>query len=181
MPPRKREKMLATVPDTERAITFLRNEGQSAMAKAVQTTLDYAVEAAQPAGDKAARAESNADPNRSINVGKPFRDHVRAMAEAESVDVARLIRRKLAEFCDGTWLPFERERAAMGTAPEKAFITVRVSDDLWKRVDALGKDPDAIAWRGYKLNARQVAIAALRERFPMPGDKPVAEKTSAKR
>jgi hypothetical protein len=48
------------------------------------------------------------------------------------------------------------------------FVNIRIPDDLWDRADRLAKDPVASEERGYKLNARQVVIAAFMQRFPLP-------------
>ncbi len=73
----------------------------------------------------------------------------------------------------GTWTPPEPVRAVHGSQPDKVSTSVILSKDLFDRVDALAKDPETTARLGYSLrNARQVAIAALAEAYPMPAEEP---------
>lgn len=44
-------------------------------------------------------------------------------------------------------------------------MNFRVDQDTWDDVNDLGKDPAAMAARGYKLTAAQVAFAALEATF----------------
>lgn len=175
MPPAKRHQVLAAAPTVQQAITYLREDGETTMANAVQTTLDFAVEAAK-AKERQAELDKKAGGNISVNLGKTFRDHVYAAAEAEDVDLTKFVKKKLTEFRDGTWTPAQPPREPMGQAPPLAFWNARFPADLWEQVERLA--PDRERWaiepgeRVYKLAGRTLIVAALRERFPMPEDEP---------
>ncbi|WP_039942929.1 hypothetical protein, partial [Streptomyces himastatinicus] len=159
MPPSRRAQRLAAVtPDTERAIAYLHTQGETTMAEAVQTTLDYATQAATARAHEVAR-DKKANPNKSINVGEPFLHHVRSSAADQGVEQTAFVLEKLGEFVNGTWMPERPERAPHRGAPTPGFLNVRVPADLWQSADELAKDPAAVEERGYKLTARQVVIA----------------------
>jgi hypothetical protein len=172
MPPRKRDTLAAAVPTTEAAITYLRDQGQPAMADAVQTTLTFATEAADAATRKAVR-DATTMPNQSIQVPKDLYDRV------QGTDYAEVARKYLAAFRDGTWMPGKPERAPRGQAKE--WLNARFPAELWDEANALAKDPVASEERGYKLTARQIVIAALLKEFPAPEEKPTAKKAASRR
>lgn len=172
MPPRKRDTLAAAAPATKDAITYLRDQGQPTLADAVQTTLAFATEASDAAARKAER-DAKHMPNQSIQVSKELYDRV------QGTDYAEVAREKLAAFCDGEWMPGKPQRAPQGE--EKAWLNVRIANELWCRADNVAKDPAAAEERGYKLNARRVVIAALLEAFPAPEEKPTAKKAAARR
>jgi hypothetical protein len=172
MPPTKRTRITAALPVARTAATFLREQGEPGMAEAVETTIEWA-ERAEKAAALQADIDSRLDPNYSLHVDKEFRAYVqeaaKASAEAEGRDprkeLTRVVTEELEAFRDGRWTPPAPVRSAYGSSPGKVNLNVRIRQDLFDQVDAMAKDPEQVAARGYALNARHVAIAALADRF----------------
>lgn len=167
MPPSKRANALAALPTAKEAAAHLKRTGEPRMAAAVADVIAYA-EYASAVRERAAEREAAAAPSYSLRIDRALRDHVHATGAASGTEIPSAVTSRLEAFVAGTWTPQPSGRAARGTSPEKADLNVRVPKDLFDRVDALAKDPAAIAERGFKLTARQVAIAALTEAFPLP-------------
>ncbi|MFJ1993048.1 hypothetical protein [Streptomyces asiaticus] len=166
MPPTKRTRITAALPVARDAAVFLREQGKPGMAEAVETTIEWAERAEQSAARQAS-IDAGLDPNYSLHVDKEFRTHVRAAAEEKGKDLASVVAKGLEAFRDGTWMPPAPVRARRGSATEKVSLNVRIPKALFDEVDAMAKDPEQAGERGYALNARQVAIAALAKAFPM--------------
>ena len=166
MPPTKRTRIAAALPVARQAAAFLREQGEPGMADAVETTIEWATRAEKSVALQAS-IDAGLDPNYSLHVDKQFRAHVRAAAEEKGKDLASVVVKGLEAFRDGKWTPPAPVRARHGSAPEKVSLNVRIPKDLFDQVDALAKDPEQAGERGYALNARQVAIAALAKAFPV--------------
>lgn len=160
------------MPDANRAIAYLREQDRVRWANAVETVTAYAAEAVTAKDREAELDKKGTTEKVSVNLGKTFRDHVYAAAEAEGVDLLKFVKRKLTEFRDGEWTPAQPPRQPSGQAPPLAFWNGRIPTDLWKEVVELAPelerwalDPDE---RVYKLTGLKVILAAFQERFPMP-------------
>lgn len=188
MPPRsrKRDTFAAAVPATQDAITYLREQGQTGMADAVQTTLNFATETADLADRKADRDADKRYGNRSVFVEKTYLDYVRSAAKAAEppVDLTKLVKDRLTQFVKGEWTPDLPPRPKPGEVPweSRAAFNLRVSDDLWNQVRSKVEDlPLPSGWRGHKPSARQVVTAALLEAFPALEETPAAKKAATQR
>ncbi|MGW5694528.1 hypothetical protein ACWEWX_27375 [Streptomyces asiaticus] len=170
MPPRRdRAAFTAAVPIANDAITYLREQDQPRLADAVETILVFGAISADAVARKAA-LDTTSMPSQSIQVSKELYDRV------QGTNYAELVREKLDAFWEGEWTPDKPKRAPRGQ--EKAWLNIRIPADLWDQVNARAKDPALSEERGYKLNARQVVIAALRDEFP-PEPEPVADEVTA--
>lgn len=158
---------IEALPDAREAVTYLKAQGEDERAAAVAAVVDYAQEAID-ASIRKARRDTELDPNYSLYVEDTFRTWVRTAADKAGKELAAVVTAGMNDFLNGRWTPPAPVRAPKGQTPTKVSLNVRISEDLFDQVDALAKDPDATAERGYALNARQVAIAALARAFPKP-------------
>lgn len=158
--------LLDMLTDATEAVRVLREDGHYDLAKAVRHVTDYARDNARAELNAAAARQPNA---RALAVSQAFRDHVHRVAEDEEMNPSKVVRDNLQEFLNGKWMPAAPPaRAPRGSGPKKVNLNVRVAQDVWDDVNDLGKDPAAVAERGYKLTAAQVAVAALEETFGRP-------------
>lgn len=173
----KRAALRAATPPTREAIRFLKANGEKELAAAVATVLKAALEFAD-SRDRAATRESGLEQNRAVSVAAEFRDHVHAVkGDADLVDV---VTTRMRDFLAGTWMPRKEEfDAGTWTLPLRGYgsigptvprknLNMRIPTAVWTATNELGEDPAAVAERGYKLTAPQVAIAALEEAFGLP-------------
>ncbi|MFI0822293.1 hypothetical protein ACH4TX_42030 [Streptomyces sp. NPDC021098] len=176
MPRSKRERLLAAIPDVNRAIDYLREQDRVRWANAVETVTAYAADAADAKDREAESDKKVATKKVSVNLGEPFRDHVYATAEAEGIDLLKFVKRMLTAFRDGEWAPAQPPREPSGQAPPLAFWNGRIPVDLWDEVAELATDKKRWALdpdeRVYKLTGLKVILAAFQERFPMSEDEP---------
>lgn len=165
--PSKHRTVLAAVPTAQAFLDELQAAGSPQdTVDAVRLCVDYARERAEQGVAKSAR-DTSSKPNQLVNVPIVFRDHVYASAD-DSTAVATVVNSSLEDFVEGDWTPPAPQRAQRGRKLPSTNINVRVSSELWDAANALGKDPEQVAARGYKLTAVQVAIAALVETFGRP-------------
>ena len=159
----------AVAPTAQAAVDYLRTQGKTDMADAVEVVLEYATAPTPQYGDSAM----------SLFVDRVFRDHVKRAAEDAQVELTVTVLEGFEKFLAGTWVPPQPERMAKGSKPDKVSMSVRAPADLVERVDARAEEfAREQGWslaRGYKLNARQVAIAYLAHTYPMPEEAPAAE------
>lgn len=159
----------AVAPTAQDAVDYLRTQGKTDMAEAVEVVLEYATAATPQYGDSAV----------SLFVDRAFRDRVKRAAEEATVDLTVTVLEGFENFLAGTWEPPQPERMAKGSKPDKVSMSVRAPADLVERVDTRAEEfASEQGWsmaRGYKLNARQVAIAYLAHVYPMPEEAPAAE------
>ena len=163
--PSKHAVLIDTLPAALQGVAELRAAGRGDLADAMQHVADYAETNAKAELAAADKRPANA---RSIEVPAAFREHVLTVAKTEKMNISEVVRNNLTEFLDGTWMPPQpppRAKRGTGSAEDKARIAVSVDQDLWDDVNDHGKDPEAVAARGYKLTAAQVAIAALEATF----------------
>lgn len=154
----------------------LRDAGHGDVVDSLTEVFTYAEEAAARLG-RGSDFEGT-PPNHALGVTETFRTHVYEAVEAalaaaendEAVDGAgAVVRKKMLAFLEGTWTPARQPRQSFqGPGNRKVNLNVRVPQARWDAVDEYGKDPAAVADRGYRLTASQVAIAALREHFGEP-------------
>lgn len=163
----KRDAVNAAIPTAQQAVDYLRDNGEDGMAAAVSTVIEYA---ANP-------VFGSPTPTLSLFVEKAFRDHVKTAVGAGSITA--IVREGFEAFLAGTWLPPQPQRMPKGSKAEKASMSIRADGDLVKRVEAKGEEyAQEQGWsmaQGYKLNARQVAIAYLEHVYPMPEEAPAAK------
>jgi len=163
--PDKRAQVTAAIPTAQQAVDYLRETGEDGMADAVSTVIQYA---ANP-------VFGSPTPVLSLLVDKAFRDHMKAA----EVEATATVLEGFEKFLAGTWTPPQPQRSAKGSKPDKVTMSVRVPAELVERVDTRAEEfAGEQGWsmaRGYKLNARQVAIAYLEHRYPMPEKAPAAE------
>lgn len=168
--PTKRTELTAALPHASAAVTFLTDNQQPELAAAVQTVIDYAVEKAAATARKSER-----DARRftcSLYVERDFRDRLKSV-KTDDDTLNTVITERFEQFLAGTWTPPEPVRAAHGSQPDKVSTSVILPKDLFDQVDAKAKDTATTSELGYSLrNARQVAIAALAEAYPMPEQEP---------
>jgi hypothetical protein len=163
----KHDAVLTELPTARKALAVLRSAGHSDLATSVQHILDYAKERAEQGVSKR-MTDTALDRTRTLRVTPEFRDHVYAGAAEDGTTVAEIIVQNLQEFVSGEWAPPAPRRAPRGSNLTKVAISVRIPEELWAAASALGKDPQAIAQRGYRLTAESVAVTALYERFGEP-------------
>ncbi|NUP45418.1 MAG: hypothetical protein HOY76_52430 [Streptomyces sp.] len=171
MPSRKtvtgKRAVRAVAPKAQEAVDFLRKRGKDDMADAVSVVLTYATSLIP---------SSSADPALTLHVDRGFRDRVQDQAQSKGVELTSVVLNGLKGFLDGSWEPSKPERRPKGLPVEKVSISVRVAEDLVEEVDAAAEEfARARGWslaRGYKLNARQIAIESLTRRFGVTQEKP---------
>jgi murein L,D-transpeptidase YcbB/YkuD len=165
VPPKsKRAEALAAAPTAKKAAAYLKRNGQPEMASALQDVLDFALQAARQQ-EAAATRESGLNPNHALYVERSFREHV---TRSKTTDLPDVVVPYLERYLAGQWEPERPQRARRHSNPDKANINIRIDKDLWDAVDQKAKDPAGFEARGYKLNAMQVAIGALRAEYGDP-------------
>lgn len=163
----KHDALLTQIPTARKALAVLRAAGHSDLAATVGTVIDYAKEQAERGVAKNARDKGLG--THSIRMSQAFGDHVRAALTEDDATVADIVEKSFLEFLSGDWTPAAPTRARRGSSTAKASLSVRLKDDtLWEQVNNLGKDPAAVAERGYKVTAESVAKAAMEETFGLP-------------
>lgn len=159
----------AVAPTAQRAVAYLRDQGETDMADAVQTVLDYAT----------APTPNRGDPAISLYLDRAFRDHVKKRVKETGVDAAVTVREGFEAFLDGSWDPPQPKRAARDTPLDKVNFSVRAPAELVERVQERAaeytREQGWPAARGYALNAMQVAAAYLAHVYPMPEEAPAAQ------
>ncbi|MFD8384266.1 hypothetical protein ACFV2X_38090 [Streptomyces sp. NPDC059679] len=159
----------AVAPTAQRAVAYLRDQGEADMANAVQTVLDYATAPTPAYGDSPI----------SLYLDRAFRDHVKAQAKATGVDAATTVREGFEAFLAGAWDPPQPKRATHGATLDKVNFSVRVSAELIERVQERAaeytREQGWPAARGYALNAMQVAAAYLAHVYPLPDQAPAEQ------
>lgn len=163
----KHDNVLTEIPTARKALEVLRSAGRPDLASSVGRILDYAKEQAER-GVAKRMTDSSLDSNHSLRVVRRFREWVHAGAAEDGAVISEIVVQSLRDFVSGEWTPSAPQRAARGSNLSKVGLNVRVPKELWDAANALGKDPAAIAKRGYKLTAESASIAALLERFGEP-------------
>lgn len=159
---RTRNPVLTAAPRVEKVIADLRTSGAVDDADAVQTVLDAAVAEASRTRTRSAA---------SMSVAIPIDPALHLRAEASS-NISGEVARGWKEFLGGQWDPQEPQRAARGQGQAKSTLNITVPRELVKQVE------EACDWwvedhgwgtgRGYKLNARHLAVQWLARQFPAP-------------
>lgn len=163
MPPSKRARVTEAAPVVEQAIDSLRSRGAARQADAVQTVLDYALHAAEQAK---ARSSQSGDPNVAIPIDSGL--HLRAYDGSENLTADVL--EGWEAFLAGRFDPERPQRAAHGAGQAKSVLNIRASKEKLAEVEAaadrLVAERDWPTGRGYKLNARQIAVQWLARKYP---------------
>lgn len=165
MPPSKRARVTEAAPQVEMAIESLRSRGAVRQAEAVQTVLDYALTAA---GQAEARSAQGGDPNVAIPID--FKLHNRAYAA--STNLTADVLEGWEAFLSGEFVPERPQRAAHGAGQAKSVLNVRAPKvkvaEVEAAADRMVADKGWPTTRGYKLNARQVAVQWIARQYPAP-------------
>jgi hypothetical protein len=103
-----------------------------------------------------------------LDVPEEFRDFVRDAEKAGGPAASLVLRDGFAAFLDGSWTPPKPPRAPRGQRVTKIRMVAQVNEEIRDQVDKRGKDPELAGERGYRLNAQQVAIAALLDAYRVP-------------
>ena len=162
--PSKHAVLIETLPKALEGIDALRAAGRNSSADALQHVADYARDIAQAELDAADKRPSD---NRALAVTPAFRTHVHAVAKAEGMNLADVVRKSLEDYLDGTWTPQVTPRAARGSGVKKVNLNVRVPDDLWNAVNEHAAS-QAHPGQTRKPTAASLSIAALEETFGLP-------------
>jgi hypothetical protein len=164
MPPSKRAKVHEAAPLVQEAIGTLRSSGSDQQADAVQTVLDIALETA----GQSVQFASGGQPNMAIPID--FELHNRAYAR--STNLTADVLEGWQRFLDGKWTPKQPTRAAHGKGKAKSVLNVRAPKAFVDQVDAAADRLIAEkGWpvtRGYKLNARHIAVQWIARKYPAP-------------
>ncbi|WP_329376233.1 hypothetical protein [Streptomyces sp. NBC_01483] len=141
-------------------IADLRSRGSVDDADAVQTVLDAAL-------TEATRTRSVGSPAFAIPIDPAL--HLRAEA---SRNISDEVARGWRAFLDGKWEPQKPQRAAHGQGLAKSTLNIAVPRELVAQVeeacDVWVREHEWPTGRGYKLNARQLAVQWLARQFPAP-------------
>lgn len=165
MPPSKRTRVAEARPVVESVIEQLRSDGAASDADAVQTVLDVALEATA-SGKTSVTYSSSGQPNMAIPIDSALHLRVYDRSSNLTADVLEGWQR----FLEGKWKPKEPKRAPLGKGKAKSVLNVRAPAEYVARVEAAADRMVAeMGWstkRGYKLNARQIAVQWLARKYP---------------
>jgi len=157
---RTRNPVVTAAPRVEKVISDLRTSGAVEDADAVQLVLDAAL-------DEATRPRSSGTPAFAIPID-PFL-HTRAKA---SKNIGEEVVDGWKAFMAGEWEPEKPQRAPHGQGQAKSTLNISVPKDLVVQVEAACDrwvaEHEWPTGRGYKLNARQLAVQWLAREFPAP-------------
>lgn len=105
-----------------------------------------------------------------LDVPEEFRTFVRDAEKAGGPDASLVLRDAFAKFLDGPWTPPRPPRAPRGQGITKVRMTIQVNEKIRDQVEQQGTDSELAGARGYRLNAQQVALAALLDAYQVPED-----------
>lgn len=162
MPPSKRARVTEAAPQVELAIESLRSRGAVRQADAVQTVLEYALNAADQAAARSAKGGNE--------FGIPIESALHLRAYEGSSNLTADVLEGWDEFLAGRFVPDQPQRAAHGAGQAKSVLNMRASKELVAEVEAAADrmvaDKGWSTLRGYKLNARQVAVQWIARKYP---------------
>jgi hypothetical protein len=163
MPPSKRARVTEAAPQVELAIESLRSRGAVRQADAVQTVLEYALNAA---GQAEARSSQGGDPNVAI----PIESALHLRAYEGSANLSADVLEGWQAFLSGEFVPEKPQRAAHGAGQAKSVLNVRAPQakvaEVEAAADRMVAEKDWPTGRGYKLNARQIAVQWIARKYP---------------
>lgn len=160
---------------TKKIVKSLHDRGELAEADAVQAVLNYAA-SAQDVLDFAVDMIKRLD---LVPFAIPIPSDLHLRAYEGSPNLTADVLEGWVRFIAGEWIPERPVRAGHGEGEAKSVMNIRVPREVLKRVEnAADVMVELRNWptsRGWKLNARQIAVQWMARTYPVPaGDSEAA-------